>query len=188
MPSREELVRGYATAVLAIADAEDDPAVVGDELFAFAKAVEANPRLRDALVDPGLPAENRMGVVRDLLGAKASPHTVNIVELIVDQGRARDLGRIIGEVAEMAAQRRQQVLAEVRSAVPLDEERRAGVAAALSQATGRSVEVKVVVDPSVVGGLTATVGDEVFDGTVQARLLEAARRLRGLQNDKEHGS
>jgi F-type H+-transporting ATPase subunit delta len=70
-------------------------------------------------------------------------------------------------------------VAEVRSAVPLDEARRQRLAAALSKATGRSVELKVVVDPSVIGGVVARLGDEVFDGTVRTRLHDARERLAG---------
>jgi F-type H+-transporting ATPase subunit delta len=68
-------------------------------------------------------------------------------------------------------------MAEVRSAVPLDAERRTRLADALSKATGRQVEVKVVVDPGVVGGAVAMVGDEVFDGSVRSRLRELREHL-----------
>jgi F-type H+-transporting ATPase subunit delta len=70
----------------------------------------------------------------------------------------------------MASERRQAVLAEVRSAVPLDEAQRAELATALSKATGKTVELKVLVDPSVLGGVYAKVGDTVIDGTVRRRL------------------
>ena len=61
--------------------------------------------------------------------------------------------------------------------MPLDEAQRARLAAALSEATGRPVEVKVVVDPTVVGGVVARVGDEVFDGSIASRLDDAKQQL-----------
>jgi F-type H+-transporting ATPase subunit delta len=61
-------------------------------------------------------------------------------------------------------------VAEVRSAVPLDADQRARLAEALQRATGKAVELKVVVDPTVMGGLVAQVGDTVIDGTVRHRL------------------
>jgi F-type H+-transporting ATPase subunit delta len=177
--SKDALTRGYAQALLEVADAEGEASTVLDELYTFAKALETTNELRDALIDPALPAENKKGLVGDILGSKASPHTVNILGFLIDQGRTRDLGRIIEELAAIAAERRQHVVAEVRSAVPIDERRSGELASALSAATGRSVEVKVVVDPSVIGGVVATVGDVVLDGTVRTRLREAAERLRG---------
>jgi F-type H+-transporting ATPase subunit delta len=170
---KDALVRGYAEALLAIAEAEGDLATVEDELYTFAKALETNTRLREAMTDAALPADRKRAVLEDLLGERANPHTVNIIAFILEQGRARELGRIIEQLAAVAAERRRKVVAEVRSAVPLDETRRTNLAKALSKATGREVEVKVVVDPGVLGGIVARIGDEVFDGSIQTRLREA---------------
>jgi F-type H+-transporting ATPase subunit delta len=71
------------------------------------------------------------------------------------------------------------VVAEVRSAVPLDEDQRTRLAAALGRATGRAVDVKVVIDPEVLGGVVAQVGDTVIDGSVRARLDELRERIGG---------
>ena len=57
-------------------------------------------------------------------------------------------------------------MAEVRSAVPLDDATVERLAAALGKATGKRVEVKVIVDESVVGGIVARVGDVVIDGSL----------------------
>lgn len=177
MTERDALVEGYAEGLVAVADAEGELRAVEDELYAFAKALETETRVREALTDPALPAENKKGLVRDLLGERANPLTVNALGFLIDQGRARDIGRIVEGFVAVAAERRAHQVAEVRSAVPLDEDQRRRLAEALSRATGRQVEVKVVVDPSVVGGIVAKVGDEVFDGTVRARLHEARGRL-----------
>lgn len=179
MAERDALVRGYAEALFAIAEAEGELAAVEDELYGFAKTLERETALREALTDPALPAENKKALLRDLLGERANPHTVNALGFLVDQGRARDIGRIAEDLAVVAAERRAHQVAEVRSAVPLDEDQRARLAAALSRATGRQVEVKVVVDPNVIGGLVAKVGDEVFDGSIRTRLSDARGRLTG---------
>ena len=175
--ARDDLVRGYAHGLFSIAEAESALAVVEDELFAFAKAVERSGELRDALTDPALPAENKKAVIHDLLGERANPVTANLLGFVVESGRARELGKIIEELAVLAAERRAHALAEVRSAVPLTESQRKDLAAALSKATGRDVEVKVVVDPSVVGGAVARIGDEVFDGSIASRLQDAKQHL-----------
>lgn len=173
MAEKDGLVRGYAEALFAVAQAEGELEAVEDQLYAFAKAIEADAELREAMTDPLLPAENKKGVVRDLLGERANPHTVNVLGFLVDQGRAREIGHIVEELASLAAERRAHVVAEVRSAVPLDERQRRRLAQALSKATGREVEIKVVVDPTLVGGIVAKVGNEVFDGSVRTKLDEA---------------
>jgi F-type H+-transporting ATPase subunit delta len=172
-----ELVRGYAEAMFRVADAEGELEAVEGQLYAFAKLLERESRIREALRDPKLPAENKRGLIRDALGERANPIALNLLGLLVEVGRARDIARIVEELASVAAERRAHAVAEVRSAVPLDEKRRARLAEALSRATGRQVEVKVVVDPSVVGGIVARVGDEIFDGSVRGRLDDAKQHL-----------
>ena len=71
---------------------------------------------------------------------------------------------------KLAASERQHEVAEVRSAVPLDKSQRQRLAEALSQATGKQVEVKVIIDEKVLGGLVARIGDTVIDGTIRHRL------------------
>lgn len=173
----DALISGYARAMFDVASAEGALDRVADEVFAFARAVEQAPELRQALTDVGLPAERRKAVVMDLLGERAHPLTTALVGFVIDAGRARDLGKIVDELARVTAEERAHELAEVRTAVALTDQQRDRLAAALSAATGRQVEVRVVVDPTVVGGAVARVGDLVFDGSVSSRLQEAKHAL-----------
>lgn len=177
MPERDALVRGYAQALLAVAEAEGVLERVEEELFSFARALEAQASLREALTDPGLPVERKRALLQELLGERADPHTIRLLGFVLEQGRARELGRIVDGLLAAAAERRRHVVAEVRSAVPLTDEQRERLAASLSEATGRAVEVRALVDPSVVGGIVARIGDEVIDGSVAAGLREAKERL-----------
>lgn len=177
MAGREALVRGYAQALLAVAEAEGELDVTVDQLYAFGKALEAESRLREALIDPALPVQNKRNLVVDVLGERANPNVVHVVGFLLEQGRARELSDILAALADLAAERRQQAVAEVRSAVPLDAAQRARLAQALSRASGRTVDVKVVVDPSVIGGIVARIGDEIFDGSVRSRLDDAREHL-----------
>jgi F-type H+-transporting ATPase subunit delta len=174
---RKEAIRGYAEAMFSVAEAEDALDVVEDELFRFARELEREPSLRDALTDPVLPSERKRAVLQDVLGPRANPQTVSLLGFIVEQGRARELPAIVDELAALAAERRQAAVAEVRTAVPLDADRRDRLAQALGTATGKKVELKVVVDPAVVGGVVARVGDQVIDGSVRRRLELARQRL-----------
>ena len=173
----DELIGGYAQALFAVARAEGVLPKVEDELYAFGKALEQHTDLRESLTDEALPAENKKAVVRDLLGKKANPLTVSLLGFVIDAGHAREITKIVEELARMASRERDHVLAEVRTAVDLSKDQRERLAAALSRATGRTVDVKVVVDPSVIGGVVARVGDEVFDGSIASRLEDAKQAL-----------
>ncbi len=177
MAGKDALVRSYAEAMFRVAAAEGELDAAERQLFAFARLLESDGRVREALIDPALPVENKRALIADALGERANPLAVNMLGFIVEQGRARELGRIVDELAEVAAETREHAVAEVRSAVPLDESRTKKLADALSKATGRQIEVRVVVDPSLVGGVVAKVGNEVFDGSVRSRLDEAREHL-----------
>lgn len=174
MAAKDSIVKGYAQALFVVADAEDELDRVEDELYRFGKAVSGQAKLREALTDPSLPSERKKSVIAEILSDRASRHTIALLGFLVEQGRAKDLPKIIEALAEVAAEQRRKAVAEVVSAVPLDEQRRAKLAKALSKATGKDLEVKVLVDPSLVGGIVARVGDQVFDGSVK-RKLELAR-------------
>lgn len=169
---RRDLIKGYAAALFGVAEAEGDLDRVADELFRFSKTLEQNHDLRSALTDIAVPADRKQALLADLLGDRVSPHTRNIIDFVVSQGRTRELGQIVESLSSMAAGARDRQIAEVRSAVALSDEQRQRLAEALSKATGKKVEVKAFVDPSVIGGVVAKVGDQVIDGSVRRRLEE----------------
>ena len=170
MAEGEVRIDGYANALFEVARVEGSLAEVEDELFRFARTLESNDQLRSTLTDEAVPVARRQGVVEDLLGTKASPVTVNLIGFVVGAGRARQLPQIIDRLVDRAASAKDSVVGEVRSAIPLTDDQKNRLAEALGKATGKKVEVKVVVDPSVLGGLVAQVGDTVIDGSVRARL------------------
>jgi len=97
--------------------------------------------------------------------------------MVVGSGRGRDLPAIIDRLVARASQSKDLAVAEVRSAVALTDDQQARLRAALANATGHEVNLKVVIDPSVVGGLVATVGDTVIDGSVRTRVDQLKSRL-----------
>jgi F-type H+-transporting ATPase subunit delta len=172
-----ERIEAYAHGLLEIAQAEGRLDDVEDELFRFARIVEGNDDLRMALASPGLTAERRAAIVDELLETRAHTLTRAIASFIVGAGRGHDLPAIILRFTELAAETRESELAEVRSAVPLDHAQVERLADVLSRATGKRVEVKVVVDPAVMGGIVATIGDLVIDGTVRHRLEKLKEQM-----------
>jgi len=177
VPTQDAVIRGYAQALFAVAQAEEELGQVEDELFVFGKLVEARPDLREALADPKLPPDRKKALLEELIGKKASGHTVSLLGFLIDQGRAKELPKILDALADVAAEQRRKQVAEVRTAVRLTAEQRKRLQAALSEATGKDVEVKVVVDPAVIGGVVARVGDQVFDGTIRRKLEMAREQL-----------
>ena len=173
------LIRGYAEALFSVVQAEGELDRVEDELFRFGKVLETNHELKQVLSDQGIDRTQRLKVLDELLADKVSPHTLGLLSFVVEQGRGRHLPEILNEVTQLAAEARNSVVAEVRAAVPLDEKQQTQLADALSKATGKKVEVKVIVDPSVIGGVVATMGDTVIDGSIKRKLQQLKSQVGG---------
>ncbi|CAB4818579.1 MAG: ATP synthase F1 subunit delta [Actinomycetota bacterium] len=173
----DQRIDGYARALFEIARAEGTLDTVEDELYRFARALEGSEALRNSLTDEQIPASRRQSIVEDLVGGSASPTTVQLVSMVVGSGRGRDLPAIVDSLVARASSAKNLELAEVRTAVPLTGDQESRLAAALAAATGKSVNLKVVVDPSVIGGVVATIGDTVIDGSVRSRIEQLKSRL-----------
>jgi F-type H+-transporting ATPase subunit delta len=170
-------VQAYAEGLLAVARSEGSLAEVSDELFRFARAYESSEELRTALTDPHIPASRRQQIIEDLLGGRAQPITVGLISMVVGVGRARDLPAIVDAVVARAAAEEEKAVAEVRTVVELSDDQRRRLAEAIKKATGKSVEVKTIIDPSILGGVVTTVGDTVIDGSVRTRLEQLKQTI-----------
>jgi F-type H+-transporting ATPase subunit delta len=167
-----------AEALLAAEQAAGGLDEVEDELFRFARLVDRTPRLSLALSDRGLPMERKAALLERLLGGRVRPATMRLVERVVSRPRGRGVGREIEALADLASQRRQRSIAVVTVARPIDEEQADRLRVAIARAFGTEVVLEIVIDPTVLGGVSVRVDDEVVDGTVLRRLAEAKRQLR----------
>lgn len=174
----DQLVEGYAEALFRLVQAEGELDRVEDELYRFGKVLESSYQLKRALSDQAVDRSVRTGMLEELTVDKVSPQTLGLLSFVVEQGRARVLPEILARLSVLVAESRQAAIAEVRSAIPLDDEQQAQLAEGLSKATGRNIELKVIVDPSVIGGVVAKVGDTVIDGTVRRRLEQLREQVR----------
>jgi F-type H+-transporting ATPase subunit delta len=170
-------IEGYARALFEVARADGTLDEVEDELFRFARSYESSDALRNAITDEHVPVEKRQAIIEDLLDGKATSTTVQLVSMVVGSGRGRDLPAIVDSLVQRASSAKQLDVAEVRTAVALTDDQQARLKAALENATGKQLNLKSVVDPSVIGGVVATVGDTVIDDSVRTRIDQLKSRL-----------
>lgn len=150
---------------------------VRDELSDFSRVVVANPDLRASLNDTSAASRQaRFRLVEDLLANRAKPATVLLAKRASVEG-ARNYERNVANQLELAAQVRGHEVARVEVAKPLTDDQRARLQRELSRIYGVEVDLTIEVDPHIVGGVRVTVGDEVIDGSIAARLAEASRGL-----------
>jgi F-type H+-transporting ATPase subunit delta len=169
---------GYGAAIFEVAKAEGQLERLESELFTVARTFATSNELRDTLTNPQLPIERKQSIIDDLIGGRASPLTVGLVSFVVEVGHAADLPTIIDAFIARAAGSRSKAVAEIRSAVPLEPEVLERLSAALTRATGKDLELNVIVDPSVLGGIVARVGDVVIDGSVAHSLASLREAIK----------
>lgn len=161
-------------ALLAAAQADNCLADVEDELFRFLRVVAGDPRLRAALADVTADPARRYQLVADLLNGKARPVTVALVTVAVAGLGGRGFEPSLERLVELAARRRDREVAYVTSPIPLTDAQERRLEAALAGTYGRRMSLLVVVDPTILGGMTVRVSDELYDGSI-ARRLEQVR-------------
>jgi F-type H+-transporting ATPase subunit delta len=147
-----------------------------DDLFRFARVIAATPDLRAALTGSA-PEAAKQELANSLLARKVSGPALSLITQVVTHSRGRSPQAALNVAAQVAAKRREQLLATVRVAAPLDDRQRQRLQAALSASYGHQVHLNVVLDPAVVGGMSVQIGDELIDGTAASRLAEVRRRL-----------
>jgi F-type H+-transporting ATPase subunit delta len=169
--ARGAAARRYAKALYALAREEGRPDDVRAELGRLKALLEANAELHDVLMQPIHPAAERRAVlarVSERLGS--SPLLERFYGFLIRQRRLVDFDAIVREYERLADAEAGVTQAQVRSASPLRDEQLERVRRALAARTGRQVTLHVEVDPALIGGVVAQVGDLVFDGSLRAQL------------------
>ena len=173
----EERVDGYATALLEDIPDKRSLGDIEDELFRFMRIVAGSDELLEALSNREIDAATRRALVVDLLQGRATPTTVRLAAYATQVGRPRDYESLLGLLVDRVAAESDRRIGTVRTAVDLDDERRRQLANALSRVAGHGVDIRVTVDPTVLGGFVATIGDTVVNGSTRHRLDLLKARL-----------
>ena len=168
----DEKIQSYAQAILAVASAESNAAQIEDEIYRFSQVLQSSEELKSTLSDASIPSTRRQQIVEALLDGQVTQTTVALVSMIVAAGMGGEIKAIADKVVGLGAESRDKAVAEVYSVVDLSSDQQQRLAAALKSATGKDVEMKVIIDESVMGGLLVQIEDEVIDGTVRTRLKQ----------------
>jgi len=170
-------IRAYSSAVLAVLEAEGAVEAAEPELRSVARAIDGNDELRASLTDQQLPLGRRLSFVESEVLEAAHPATRTVLVLLIAAERIGSLAAVLDAIAEQVAEQRDRVVAEVTVAVEVDQARRDALKAALERATGQTLDIRFTVDPEVVGGVRARVGDTVIDGSLLRRLTDLRTRV-----------
>ncbi len=179
----------YAKALFALAQDEHRHREVRVELENLDSLFDGSRELRNALLTPLHPAAERKSALRAIAVADSiSGLVLNFLSYLVDQRRLIDFSAIVAAYGEFADESEGLVTAEVVAASPLDDRRKDRLRRALSERTGQEVRLEIEVDPTLIGGAIAKVGDLVFDGSLRTQLGQLRATLTGTGSSVTKGS
>ena len=178
MTSRAAAAR-YARALFDVALAErQDLVQIDRELTGAVSLVQSNEALQRALFNPAIPSSRKRAVMEQLLSLSPVNEILSRVLLLLAD---RDRLALLPDLAEAYRSRlmdhQQIVRARVTTAVALPPDRVVALEQALAAATGRLVDLKVDVDPAILGGAVARLGSTVYDGSITTQLEKLRQRL-----------
>jgi len=134
----------------------------------------SDERVAAVLTNPTIPIEQRMDVITS---ASLDPETTNLAKLLIEANRVREIGAVADQFENLADDAAGRVRATITTAVKLAPRDRDRVAIQLSERLGKTVTMRVEVDPSILGGLKVQYGDRLIDASVATRLQQLRRRL-----------
>jgi len=168
MAEPSTIARPYAAALFEATSAADGAQLV-DQLDALARIAD-DEGLRQFAANPKVSEEQVFGLVTGVAGTDLSPKLRNLLSAVIENGRLPVLPEIATQYRALVNQRAGSAEAHIVSAFPLDAAQQAELVQALQKRFGRQLKAQVEVDASLIGGVRVTVGDEVLDTSVRARL------------------
>jgi F-type H+-transporting ATPase subunit delta len=172
------VARRYAKALFSLGVDAGSYDRFGQELEDLVRVYEISADLRLALENPVIKPAEKQAILRAVLPRVApSPLVQRFALLLLERGRFTILRAIARAYRELADARAGQVRAKVTAAEALGPADLDRVRRALEKRTGRKVIIESSVDPQLIGGIVARVGDLVLDGSVRTQLDEMRRRL-----------
>jgi F-type H+-transporting ATPase subunit delta len=177
MPSRASAAR-YARALFDVALKESDPVLVERDLTGFAGLMSQNEELHGALTNPAIPVSAKHQIVDTLaMRLNMAKPAHKLLLLLADRDRLTMMTDLLDVYRERLMEHQQIVRAEVTTAAPLGPDRIAQLQTKLAEMTGRKVEMRTKVDPSIIGGVVTRIGGTVYDGSLATQLAKLRDKL-----------
>ena len=171
------LAKRYAVAMLSIAGKEGVVPEVEALFLSLKEAYVKDQAFRKMLAQPRLPKAERKRILRKPFEGKAPTSFLDLLDLLIDKNRIALIPDIADSFDQLADEVNGVMRVQVDSTYPLAPAHEKALHDKLKAATGRTIDIRVKVDPGLKGGLAVRVGDRIIDGTVLYRLKYLRERL-----------
>lgn len=173
----EQLGKTYAQALLGAAAKSGITDKIVDQLNQVVDTyLGQSPQLAAAFASPRIDAEEKSRVIDKVFGGDFDPLLLTFLKVLAGRGRLGNVDAVRNGVVSQYDEMSGQVLANITTAIPLDDALRSSVSEQLAKTLNRKVRLQEKVDESLIGGMVIRIGDTVFDNSVANRMNKIAKR------------
>ncbi|MBD1850223.1 ATP synthase F1 subunit delta [Leptolyngbya sp. FACHB-711] len=173
-----EIAEPYAQALMSIAQSQDLVDRFSEDANSLLAALKESDDLNLLLSNPFFKADQKKAVLRQIAGDQLHPYLTNFLMLLVDRGRIVFLPEVLNQFKELVRKLKQTVLAEVTSAVELNEGQQEAIREKVKGMTqAQQVELDIRIDPDLMGGVIIKVGSQVVDASLRGQLRRIGVKL-----------
>lgn len=176
--SNETVARRYATALADVVTKTGETENIKTELQMWEAMMTANGEILQAFRNPAFPQNQKEKLLESLIEkSKPAPTTANFLRVLLSNGRLADISEINKKFSSVLEERSGGVSAKITSARPLSDTEKAELKSNLEKMTGKRVSPNFEIDNSIIGGVVATIGSTVYDGSVKTQLEQLKEQM-----------
>ena len=169
--STNAIAKRYAKALVQIGSEAGTVDGFNGELTRFSSLLSQNGELTAVFANPAYGIGAKSEIMKELVAKlQISPMVSNLLMLLLERGRISVLPQIAENYGAFADELSGVIRPTLSSGLPLEPAQIEEIRSALAKSTGKKVELKVEVDPSLIGGVVTKIGGKVFDGSVRTQL------------------
>jgi F-type H+-transporting ATPase subunit delta len=173
-----EIVEPYAQALMSVAQSNDLVDRFGEDSSFLLGLLADSDELNQFLASPLVKADAKKGVLGRLASETVHPYFLNFLNILVDRGRVVFLEGVCKQYQSLLRKLRGTVLAEVTSAVELNDEQKDAIRRRVhGLVEAQQIDLETRIDPELIGGVIIKVGSQVVDASLRGQLRRIGLRL-----------
>lgn len=176
------VAKRYAQALFMLADESQNVDKIGNDLRLACDTITGNAELAQTYTGAQFSLAGKRGAITKIFQNQVDPRVLNFLLLLIEKHRTTYLADITEAYFKLDDEKKGIIDATATSAYPLKEDDAKNIALTLGKRLGKTVRLKVVVDPSIVAGVKLQYGDKIIDGSVHSRLESMRKRLMTQEN------
>ena len=169
--------KAYASALLELAREEKSLEGIDADFRLIADTISEHLDLKDILADAEVDSSQKIGIVREVFRGKVSELALSFLQLMVGLDQVAITRPMVKELTRLVQIEERKMIADVTTAIPLDEAMIAGLTSQLSKLTGKQVKVRPRLDKSILGGILVRMDGKLLDGSIRSRLEEMKNQM-----------